>query len=91
MAAVDLTRIPQYKSHKVVRAAKIIGINRTECFIKVSVPVPGGDDFLEVPVPENFFARSVPKIDDYLVVYDDNYIAHSPKQQFLDGYTKITR
>jgi len=77
--------MPQYQSHKKVRAAEIMGVG------------PTGSDgatvlFLgaygEFTADEKMTARYHPSVGDYLVKYDDGYLSISPKAPFDEGYTK---
>lgn len=76
----------RYQSHKVVEAAPIVGVN-----VAVSLVIVEGENGREeIYVPEHFFARSIPEIDDYLVKYlPDGYLSWSPKEIFEDGYTLL--
>jgi hypothetical protein len=80
MEMTDNPKLPQYRSHKVVRAAKILSTGAD--FV--------GTEFGVVMVPQNFYARSVPEIGkSYVVIYEDGYISHSPAEAFEGGYTRL--
>lgn len=85
---------PKYKSHKVVEALEISGTQ--------SAPLPGDssilDDVMVFFVDPNYptmtleakiFTRYHPIPGDFLVRYEDGHISVSPRQAFLDGYTKV--
>jgi hypothetical protein len=84
--------LPTYQCHKRVQAARIVSVNQSTGVAGsdggVSVAVPGQPSFT-VPVPLGFFARSVPAVGDYLVVYRDGYMSHSPAAEFEDGYRLV--
>lgn len=85
-----LPDLPQYRSHKIVRAAQIIawtfkGMDR----MRVLVMTSDGEQHTIKP-PSNIFARGEPQVGDYLIVYEpDGYISFSPKAAFEAGYTKL--
>ncbi|MFL5063509.1 MAG: hypothetical protein ACJ8FU_08475 [Xanthobacteraceae bacterium] len=79
-----LPDLPQYRSHKIVRAAPINWIYK-----KPAVRVEIDGQLHVIDVPQNFYARSVPGPGDYLVVYSDGYMSWSPKAVFEAGYTKL--
>ncbi len=82
----------RYHSHKIVEAGKIQRIHRTH---ENNV---GVIDFVEVggkqiAVPQDWSARGVPEIGDYLVRYNggtsQEYLSWSPADVFESGYTLI--
>lgn len=84
----------KYQCHKTVEAAEIVGV-----YTPHGAATEGYVNFLDtdgkrcVQLAEtgkgNLFARGRPHVGDYLVKYDDGYMAWSPKQAFEDGYTLI--
>jgi hypothetical protein len=83
-------RLPQWKCHKVVRAAEIVEIstaNDPGYWIKCVDP-----DRVRLPIifvkPE-VFSRRAPTVGDFLVVYDDGYISVSPPDTFKAGYSPM--
>jgi hypothetical protein len=83
----NLTR---YQCHKVVSAAKIIGVHPG----RADGHGPGATLTLEMPftdvsVPDEWVGKFDPNEGDYLVAYDDGYVSVSPPQAFEDGYTRI--
>jgi hypothetical protein len=88
--------LTRYQCHKVVSAAKIIGVHPG----RADGAGPGATLTLEMPftdvsVPDEWVGKHDPKEGDYLVVYDDvsrdqaPYVSVSPPQAFEDGYTRI--
>lgn len=87
-------QLPEWKCHKIVRGAKIIGIPMSvrhdpELGIVHDFVVDLGDG---VPTP---FAvkpavvnRYFPVVGDYVVVYQGGYVSVSPRAEFEDGYTR---
>ncbi len=76
---------PRYQSHKVVRAAEIIGIVQDG---KTLVVKPGEDQEEISPTEPGMWRRA--KLGDYAVVYDDGYTSVSPRGAFQDGYFLVT-
>jgi len=93
----------RYRCHKVVEAAPIVGVKRSEIvgqsdFIQITGSEVGnlGKPLL-IEVPHDFFARGVPAPGDYLVRYNagsdaaasvgGTYLSWSPKAVFEAGYT----
>ena len=75
---------PKYKSHKKVRALRIVAIQ------------PDGEgallhffDHRPVEVDSNYLKKHNPNKDGYYVVYEDGYESFSPKEVFKEGYTRI--
>jgi hypothetical protein len=76
--------LPTYVSHKKVQAAPIADVSPGGGCVSVRL----NGELVRVDVPPGFFARSTPIEGDYLVIYDDGYMAHSPKRAFEDGYKR---
>jgi hypothetical protein len=81
--------LPRYRSHKIVQAGPIISYDSARCEVTVDI----GDALVKpmtLRVPEDFFARGKPKAGDYLVKYEpDGYLSWSPREAFVEGYTRI--
>jgi hypothetical protein len=82
---------PQYKSHKLVRAAQIIDIERgTGGYAKVLIKVRATPD-----AELELFESTVPSMKDkaeiggYAVVYDDGFCSISPQAAFEGGYRLV--
>ncbi|MBP2230813.1 hypothetical protein J2847_004122 [Azospirillum agricola] len=81
--------LPIYQCHKRVQAAEIRQMDVANGTVRVYWELlPGGPEYMAptVAVPNGFFARSTPALGDYLVIYDDGYMSHSPKAAFEAGY-----
>lgn len=87
--------IPQYRSHKIVRAFKIGKIDadvelalterrQTEFWI-----VPEDKALPQVKVSLGYMQRHRPLSGGYFVIYDDNYFSFSPAEPFENGYTLL--
>lgn len=81
--AQPIQGLPRWQCHKVVGAAPILAIRGTV----VVVDVDG--KHVEIDTPAGFGARGVPATGDYLVVYEDGYMSHSPKATFEAGYSRV--
>lgn len=84
--AEQIIELPQYRCHKVVRAARITGME----------DLPDGTTKLVLGkingftlVKQDYIVRHSPKIGGYYVVYPDQYESYSPQEPFEQGYTKI--
>lgn len=94
IATTALTLIPQYRSHKIVRAFKIKKIEadadralkeRRETDANYWV-VPEDQSLPQVKVGPGYVQRHMPKFGGYFVIYDDNYFSFSPAEPFEKGY-----
>jgi len=84
--------LPQWRSHKIVRAAPIRAVYATEGdnppgWIVYLDGGPDPDGFPSIYVKPELFSRYMPKPGDYFVVYDDGYESVSPKKAFEEGYS----
>lgn len=77
-----LSWIP-YQSHKRVTAARIISLSGN------TLAVSAGDLIEQFEAPSGMFSRYLPVPGDYVVMYDDGYMAVSPKAAFEGGYEQI--
>lgn len=82
--SLDVNTLPQFKCHKVVRAAKIITIIRGEGVILVL------ENFGGVTVPRDWYDKHSPRVNGYFVVYEDGYQSYSPAEAFESGYSPVT-
>lgn len=85
--------MPQYRSHKTVRALKITAVSADSKSRGLSLFV---EDKTIIHVDEEWVGRHAPKpphppgfAGGYYVVYDDGYKSFSPAKAFEEGYTKI--
>ncbi len=86
---IEGKRLPMYKSHKTVCAAKIesmteVGDGGYE-FQCSGIPGPA----IKVVVDKAFMAKHEPQIGGYYVLYEDGYQSYSPAEAFESGYTRI--
>jgi len=86
-------RLPEYKCHKIVRAAEIIEINGYE--LKLGIPARRAvegmpfENTITRTVEAKVLSRYTPVEGDFFVVYEDGYESISPRKAFLDGYARI--
>ncbi len=78
---------PKYKCHKVVRALKIIMVNRMEN--GGAILVFANMDYEAILVDKEYVEKHNPLAGGYFVVYDDDYLSFSPAKPFEAGYTLI--
>src|SRR5258708_7205035 len=87
-APAPQVEMPRYKSHKVVWALEIAKINRTIPG-KVTVSfVDKGYAPITFDEGDPIFSRYKPIQRDFYVVHTDGYKSWSPRDAFLEGYTK---
>lgn len=86
---VNVNRLPQYRCHKVVRAAQVLEIEQDHqlgCF-RLTLR----DTEVQLMVTENWYRSKIVSFpaDDlgYVVVYDDQYVSWSPTKAFEEGYS----
>lgn len=79
-------KLPTFQSHKQVQAAPIVFVDQPSCQVHVAT---GTGTPAVIDVPAGFFARTVPAVGDYLVVYRDGYVSHCPRVEFEDGYALV--
>lgn len=95
-----MSQLPEYVSHKKVRAAKIVGITWKEDYdfggvtiLHLRRPYP------TVEVDQAYCEKHLPAlvqegliepyIGGYFVVYEDGHRSWSPAKTFEEGYTKL--
>jgi hypothetical protein len=84
-----MTEWPEYRSHKIVRAAKIVNqeLDKAGNIIALEVdPGDGAKEWFKATEPA-MTARG--ELGGYAVIYDDGYKSVSPAKIFEDGYTKV--
>ena len=90
MSSNDLARsiheIPRYQSHKVVRAAKIIGVKQVGAG---KGAILGLDCDISVGVNEEWLFKHSPYVGGYFVVYEDGYQSFSPADALDNGYFRL--
>jgi hypothetical protein len=82
-----MTDWPEYESHKVVRAAKIVKIEE--------IPGIGTGRVITVDPGDHIWERFEPnlanmpaKVGDWAMLYPDGYKSISPAKAFEEGYTR---
>lgn len=88
MSELDKVLKP-YTSHKQVSAAEITSVgnyltNRSGELVR-SITLAGT---VTIELPDAMFVRYVPVPGDFLVVYEDGYQSFSPRNAFIDGYSR---
>ncbi len=90
--------LPEFRSHKVVRAGKIVSVTRNTSTFPQYEPDAAGEVAIAVgsvglvwhqSCSAAMFARFVPQQGDYLVIYEDGYMSFSPAKAFEDGYSEM--
>lgn len=93
MTPEELLQLPRYRSHKIVRAAKIQAIDPgTQTLVLELGKLPTVREVVltRAKLPIDWFVRHKPEAGGYLVVYDDDYyVSYSPAKAFEHGYTRI--
>lgn len=86
-----MTNWPEYVSHKVVRAAKIVAIEQRA--VKIIYVRPAGEEFDNGQIEE--FKPTVPgmahkaEVGDWAMLYPDGYKSISPERAFAEGYMPL--
>lgn len=83
-ATQPVPQLPRYQCHKIVQAAKILIVIRSEGKVTLDLDGVGG-----VEVSADFDAKHKPTHGGYFVVYEDGYQSFSPAKAFEDGCAKI--
>lgn len=76
-------KLPKYRCHKVVQAAKILAVKS----FRSSVIVDTGNTDAWLEIPEELLSKV--DVGGYIVVYEDGYMSYSPEKPFSEGYTRI--
>ena len=79
---------PRFQSHKVIRAAKIVGVvHDTSTGDITSLSVRAGDGAPEGFTPTQAGMEGRVSIGDYALIYPDGFKSVSPAQSFEEGYS----
>jgi hypothetical protein len=73
-----------YKSHKIVKAAKITGMNHGK-----TLTLDGMNGLFNMDPDPIFWKRNEPEIGGYFVQYEDGFQSYSPARAFEQGYTEV--
>ena len=82
----------EFQCHKVVMAAVIKEVPGIYCKgsdLALLIALPGTDITLPYLAKADMVSRFEPVSGDYVVLYENDYVAISPKQPFEDGYSQI--
>lgn len=83
MNEMKIEDMPRWKCHKVVRALKISGVDRS----LLRLYLDSGRQ--TIGVTQTWWEKHDPKVGGYYVVYDDAYASFSPALAFEGGYTLL--
>lgn len=78
--------LPQYRSHKIVRAAKITGFRLAGAALADMLLGEIGGIASQSP---EWFMKHKPESGGYYVLYEDGYASYSPAKAFESGYTPV--
>lgn len=84
--AIAPASLPVYRSHKTVRAAKILAVSATTCTMTLDL---GDGTTGTVYLLPDYFDRHQPFEGGYYVVYQDGYVSYSPPKPFESGYSRV--
>lgn len=76
--------VPEYRSHKVVRAAQVM-----EIIQGLGIRL-GGIQQIWIPGAD-YMQKHNPAVGGYVVFYGDGYTSYSPQAAFEDGYTRLSK
>lgn len=92
-------KLPLYRSHKEVGALEIMEVRpdmppqqEGEGWAGLAdwyLITPAEEGYALIRVNGQIFARYMPKPGDFYIVYADGYQSISPRDAFVEGYTKI--
>ena len=80
-------KLPEYRSHKKVRALKIARIYRGHDGYAYFEPVEEG--YADVKLDPQYVTKHDPQAGGYYVVYEDGYESWSPAEAFESGYSPV--
>jgi len=84
-----MSELARWQSYKIVKAGKIIAINKAAHWADLVVESANGEP-VKMAAPEGLFSRGEPSSGDYLVIYDDGYTSWSPAKAFEEGYLRLS-
>lgn len=87
-----MTELKRWKCHKVIQAARIIGLDPEDRVILDPQHVDLKRTFAdrdECQPPKDWYDRFRGKKDGYYVIYEDGYTSWSPAEAFESGYSEI--
>lgn len=83
-----MTDWPEYESHKVVRAAKIVGFDMRDTGGRICALVDPGSGGLQPFQPNVMEMLDKANIGDWAMLYPDGYKSISPAKAFEEGYRR---
>lgn len=89
----DAMKLPVWRSHKLVRASKILAIRNLN--IHAEAAFQGHVQDWDVAsghtlhIDQSVIRRNEPEVGDYFVLYEDGYRSWSPAAAFEGGYTQV--
>lgn len=91
MKTIPPIEVPRFRSHKVVEALRITGIEPTaeDGTVGILVTNPAGEAS-RVETAPGWQLKHLPDVGGYLVNYADGYLSYSPATAFEEGYTLIS-
>jgi hypothetical protein len=89
---MNVTLLPQYQSHKVVHAAKIVAVEVIEqdgAGRLTLAPIGAAEIAFQADVDAAYMKKHTPQPGGYFVAYADGYLSFSPAEAFESGYTPL--
>ena len=86
MTPEEMKQLSKYKSHKIVRAGKILDIGNGGTEGTFELEIYAGHT-IEEKMPADWIERHNPVIGGYIIVYEDDYVSFSPNKAFVEGYS----
>jgi hypothetical protein len=83
----ETSLLPEWKCHKVVRAAQIVTQQGWDLWLRVKDD-PNAPTLKIQMDPREMAQKPYPSPGWYLVVYEDGYVSFSPPEAFQNGYTR---
>lgn len=85
---MDITKIPQYRSHKIVRALHIDSVVPNEATKGATLHFAEAG-FDPLAISAEVYAKHQPRAPGVWVWYEDGYQSFSPTAAFEDGYSLL--
>lgn len=81
--------LPDYRSHKIVKAGEIVNMaSKGDGYI---LTLRVDDVQQDVAIDRDWYNRFHPEIGQFFVVYEDGYSSVSPSAAFRGGYTRLAK
>lgn len=85
MTKMPTDDLATFKSSKIVKAGEITEVVAAGCYVQSADPKQSILRIFE----ENMTARYQPQVGDFWIVYPDGYQSISPREAFIEGYSRI--